>query len=81
MTYRGKSRGKKPERPTSRADGAKRIGSYLRYLYGWDAKPVDLAPVVLDAALTEIAAIDDPEARLALLRETLDRAYAAMAES
>lgn len=81
MTNRGQKQRNKRDRPTSRTEGARRVGSYLRYLFGWDAKPADLAPVVMDAALTEIAAVDDPKVRLALYREVMDRAYAAMVAS
>lgn len=81
MTRGTKKRGGKPERPTSRAEGARRVGLYLRYLYGWDAKPADLAPVVVDVALIEIATVEDRQARRLLLQRLMDRAYAALVET
>jgi hypothetical protein len=81
MTSRGRKQGGKREKPRSRDEGATRVGSYLHYLYGWEAKPEDLAPVALDAALAQIAKVTDPAKRLALYREAMDRAYAAMAET
>lgn len=66
---------KPPPPPSSREDGARRIGRYVRWLYGDGTPPATLAEPLIDAAFDEIAAIGDQDARHRLLREAMDRAY------
>jgi hypothetical protein len=67
--------GKKQTPPRTRAEGALRIGRYLRYLYGDETPLAELAGPLLDATFAELAAVADEERRHALLCEAMDRAY------
>lgn len=75
MSRRKGRGGSKKAPPQTRAEGAVRIGRYLRWLYGSDVMPATLAEPLIDAVFEEIAAIGDPAMRRALLREVMDRAY------
>jgi hypothetical protein len=75
MARRATRAGKKAPPPRTRAEGALRIVRYLRYIYGDETPPADLAGPLLDAAFAKLTAIADEECRRALLREALDRAY------
>ena len=47
----------------------------MRWLYGEEAAPAVLAEPLIDAAFAEIDAVADDDARRALLRAAMDRAY------
>jgi len=75
MKKRSSGTRKPPAPPSSREDGALRIGRYVRWLYGEETPPATLAGPLIDAAFDEIAAIADQDTRHRLLREAMDRAY------
>lgn len=80
MKRRSNKSGKKPLPPSSREDGALRIGRYMRWLYGEETPPATLAEPLIDCAFAEIEAVGDSERRRALLREVMDRAYRGLGE-
>lgn len=73
-------RSKKLSPPRTRAEGAIRIGRYMRWLYGDDTPPATLAAPLIDATFDEIAAVEDGAARKQLPREAMDRAYAELGD-
>lgn len=78
MKKRPSGTGKPPVPPSSREDGAVRIGRYIRWLYGPETMPATLAEPLIDATFAEIEAVADEERRRALLREAMDRAYSGL---
>lgn len=69
------SKKKKQAPPSTRAEGAERIGKLVQYLYDYKGNPADVSAALLDAAMRSIDGVSDPEAYHALLQETLQGAY------
>ena len=66
-------RRKKDGAPRSRAEGTRRIESYVGWLYGKKTPPETIAPALLDAAFSIIREIEDESLQRQLLREALER--------
>lgn len=69
------------QRPKTREQGAERISSYVRWLYGKRTAPTTLAEPLLDAAFAQIREIDDEAVQKKLLCEALERAYINLVEA
>jgi hypothetical protein len=81
MGRRGTRAGKKPPPPRTRTEGALRIGRYVRYLYGEETPPAELAGPLLDATFAELEAVGDEKWRRASLCEAMDRAYRGLGDA